>query len=163
MESATKLLTKCFVRLDQPEVELDEDDFGNDSAFGQDMDVTDENAQPLAKDPTIEKAQGAQTHEAVKISYDDYVKIRELLVLHIRRDEERETNESWTGIKKKDLIDWYLNLIEDELESVDDMNKQTKVVDLVIKRLVDVENVLITMDKDEHGEPFLVDNPDFEI
>uniref|UniRef100_A0AC34RLL0 DNA replication licensing factor MCM6 n=1 Tax=Panagrolaimus sp. JU765 TaxID=591449 RepID=A0AC34RLL0_9BILA len=166
VESATKLLKKCFVRVDQPEVELD-DDFGDDSAFGADASMesmNDENVRPVENDPTVEKAQGTQqAHESVKISYDDYVKIRELLVLHIRRDEDRETDENWKGVKRNALVQWYLSLIEENVDSIEELQKQTKVVELVIKRLTDVENVLLVMDRDDDGEPMLVDNPDFEI
>ena len=129
---------------------------------------TDENAEP--QDPPssdgIAKATGvsqASTQEPIKINYESYVKMRELFVLHIREDENRETDEVWPGVKRNDLVDWYLNLVEDELESVEDLEKQKKVALLVIKRLTDTENVLIEMDRDENGEPYLIDNPDFVI
>jgi DNA replication licensing factor MCM6 len=168
VESATKLLTKCFVRIDQPEVEL-EDSFNNDLSFNESAMDTDENAAPQDQDissDVITKATGVTqpTQESVKINYDSYIKMRELFVLHIRRDESREIDENWKGVKRNDLVEWYLNVIEDELESVEDLEKQKKVALLVIKRLTDTENVLIEMGQaEDDNEPYLIDNPDFDV
>uniref|UniRef100_A0A914YNP8 Mcm6 C-terminal winged-helix domain-containing protein n=1 Tax=Panagrolaimus superbus TaxID=310955 RepID=A0A914YNP8_9BILA len=131
------------------------------------MDI-DENTIPQDQSSdVISKATGVtqptSTQESIKINYDSYIKMRELFVLHIRRDESRETDENWKGVKRNDLVEWYLNVIEDELESVDDLEKQKKVALLVIKRLTDTENVLIEMDRAEDDEPYLIDNPDFDV
>jgi DNA replication licensing factor MCM6 len=69
-----------------------------------------------------------------KITYDKYMRISNLLVRRINEDE-LTTGE---GIKGEDLIQWYLEQIENELQSVEDHNIEMSLVRKVIKRLVKV-------------------------
>ncbi len=43
----------------------------------------------------------------LKISYEQYKRLRNMIVLHMREDQEKVVNiEEWEGIKQSDLVDW---------------------------------------------------------
>jgi len=43
----------------------------------------------------------------LKISFDQYTRLRNMVVLHVREDQERVENlDEWEGVKQSDIVDW---------------------------------------------------------
>lgn len=111
---------------------------------------------PTAKKPHIDPAR-------LKISFDVYKRISNLLVLHLRSLEEMEDeNDDWEGIKQSTLVDWYLEKIEPDLTSVDEYHVQKTICERIIGRLVKDDNVLIQLNPDEE-DPTLVVHPGYVV
>lgn len=79
--------------------------------------------------------------QKLKITHDKFVKIQSMVVLHLAQVE-RETN---TGLDREALVDWYLEALEGEFESAEDIDYEQKVFEKVLKRLVAVSPVLVAL------------------
>ncbi|EPZ36218.1 DNA replication licensing factor Mcm6 domain-containing protein [Rozella allomycis CSF55] len=91
------------------------------------------------------------------ISYDEYIKISQLLIFHIKKSEE-------TGIKKSQVIDWFLEQSEDEIHSEQDLIDLTKKVKGIIERLIHKDSVLIEFKSDDDSQDYpLVVHPNYSI
>ena len=52
-------------------------------------------------------AKGAGSPSKLKISFDQYTRLRNMVVLHVREDQERVENlDEWEGVKQSDIVDW---------------------------------------------------------
>jgi DNA replication licensing factor MCM6 len=69
-----------------------------------------------------------------KITYDKYMHILNLLVRRVN-DDESNTGE---GVEQEDLIVWYLEQIESELNSEQEMEAERELAVKVLKRMVKV-------------------------
>lgn len=48
--------------------------------------------------------------DKLKISYENYKKITNLLVMHMNQDEEKNSDKNdWNGIKQSQLVEWYFS------------------------------------------------------
>jgi hypothetical protein len=78
-------------------------------------------------------AEGAPAERAkLAIDYEKYRKISNAIVTRLRENEEEGKDE---GMTQSQVIDWYLEKIEDELDSEEALLQERKIVSLVIKRL----------------------------
>lgn len=58
----------------------------------------------------VPPAGGEVDPEKLKIKYDYYKRVSNMLVLHLRQEEDRNAaNDDWTGIKQSDLANWYVS------------------------------------------------------
>ncbi|VDD89778.1 unnamed protein product [Enterobius vermicularis] len=168
VNQASRLLSKSIVRVDQPDIALADDD-----DFLEQMDVIDQIGQD---NPNILKERnqevGGETESSVKpkidpkklrIKFENYKKISDMLVLHIRHEEDNEPEESevW-GVQEEDLVNWYLGMIEESLETEDDYHVQKTICERVIKRLVHEDGVLIEVPA-ESGSPRLIVHPNYVV
>lgn len=69
-----------------------------------------------------------------KITHDRFVQMQSLLILHISETEKRLTK----GVDRDELIDWYLEQKEEELQSIEDLEYEKELVGKVLKKLVKV-------------------------
>ncbi len=151
VKEAYRLLNKSIIRVDQPEVHLEEeeeeneeDEQGEEAAQPMDQDGEDANAASRA-DP--------QQKKQLRLSYEDYRAMANLMVHYLRR-REAETERSATsaggadtGTRKSDLLNWYLGEIEGEIESTEELSERKQVAEKVIDRLTYQDNVLIPLIK----------------
>lgn len=68
------------------------------------------------------------------ISHDKYMTLQSLVVLHLSQVE-RETGR---GVDRDELIDWYLELKEDEIQDVEELEYEKELVTKLLKKLVKV-------------------------
>lgn len=68
------------------------------------------------------------------ITHDKYMTLQSLIVLHLSAVE-RETGR---GIDRDELIDWYLELKEDELQDVEELEYEKELVTKMLRKLVKV-------------------------
>ncbi|KAG6017620.1 hypothetical protein E4U54_005725 [Claviceps lovelessii] len=74
------------------------------------------------------------------ITYDKYIKMVNMIVQRISDDE----NGSGGGVDGKELIDWYLESQEDDLEGEDSYNSEKILANMVLKKMVK-DNILMAL------------------
>ena len=68
------------------------------------------------------------------ITHDKYVSLQSLIVLHLSQVE-RDTG---TGMDKDELIDWYLELKEEEIQDVEELEYEKELITKMLRKLVKV-------------------------
>lgn len=80
-------------------------------------------------------ATGAQPKKTkVTISYDKYQMIKSLVVLRLS-EMERETGE---GVSRPEIVTWYLEQRENEIQTVEELENERMLVEKVITKLIKV-------------------------
>ncbi|XP_077525081.1 minichromosome maintenance 6 [Amblyomma americanum] len=207
VKEAYRLLNKSIIRVEQPDIHLYEEEEeeneaeggeGNAEAMQVDEppvngvngdahddadDVSDAHVirpkhkkkEAAAKKPHLTAAQ----QKALTLSYEDYKKTANLLVLHLLREESRmeateqtgAATEDESGVRRMDLINWYLKEVESEIETEEELIQRKTIVEKVIDRLVNRDHILIALSKsglksseadaEEDENPILVVHPNF--
>jgi len=103
-------------------------------------------APPAPADAAAEGAEGVAADQAAaqaargrhKISYAEYQRIGMMLVRYLNDqfEADKETTE-------EDLMDWYMESIENEIETEAQLYEKQRLVQNIIRRLVDRDNVII--------------------
>ncbi|KAJ6539697.1 MCM2/3/5 family-domain-containing protein [Mycena capillaripes] len=88
------------------------------------------------------------------ITHDQYITLQSLIVFHIAENE----RENGQGVSQEDLIDWYLEEKEPEMQDTSDADYQRELITKMIRKLVkdnyllevkgDVQDSLPSMDED---------------
>ena len=68
------------------------------------------------------------------ISHDQYVQLQGLIVMHLVQVE-RETGK---GVDKDELIDWYLELQEENIQDVEQLEYEKELITKMLRKLVKV-------------------------
>ncbi|KAI3616575.1 dna replication licensing factor mcm6 [Moniliophthora roreri] len=79
------------------------------------------------------------------ITHDKYMTLQSLIVLHLS-EVEREAGQ---GIDKDELIDWYLEQKESEIQDIDELEYEKELITKVLRKLVK-DNYLIEVRGDVH-------------
>jgi DNA replication licensing factor MCM6 len=94
-----------------------------------------------APDPTTPKPpqhdtgdEQASAKRRMVITHDKYMTLQSLIVLHLAAVE-RETGR---GIDRDELIDWYLEVKEEEIQDVDELEYEKELITKVLRKLVKV-------------------------
>lgn len=150
-------MNKSIIRVDQPDVHLEE---GEENEEDDEMEVDSEpptqpnghvngtiedTAEPSDTTQHDKSPQKAAPKKSIKLSYEDYKHMANLLVLNLRRMEEELEEQSGTGCRRSKLIAWYLREIESEIESEAELIERKTIVMKVIDRLVHHDNILIEL------------------
>lgn len=85
---------------------------------------------------------GSQPKPSLRLSFAEYQRISNLLVLHLRRAEEGEEEEE---LKKSAVVNWYLKEIESEIDSEEELVNRKGMIEKVIHRLVHYDHILIEL------------------
>lgn len=172
-KEAYRLLNKSIIRVEQPDIHLDEDD-----ELLAEMDMQDENQPPNDQIMETEETATELQKKKLTLSFEDYRNISNLLVLHMRAEEQKmessESESEWEGIRRDELINWYLEQVGDEIESEDDLIERKTLIEKVIDRLVNHDQVIIplrtTILKPKQGDggedeanPVLVVHPNYVV
>ncbi len=136
VHEAFRLLSKSIIRVEQPDIQFDENVEAMLHASKRTTETLGANdAEPVTQMDTEE---GAPAKANVKLSYDEYKRISNMLVYYIRKKEEDEDEDSEqaTGIHKSELVAWYLNEIEAQIENEEQLNEQNILIEKIIHRLI---------------------------
>ncbi|XP_076808665.1 DNA replication licensing factor MCM6-like [Clavelina lepadiformis] len=176
VKEAARLLNKSIIRVETPDINfIDEEDAmeaepvnGENGIAGTTDDKDEHQASPSPNEDAMKKTS--------KMSFDDYRRLSNMLVLYMRQREEEEEyamdEQSLTeGVKKSELVNWYLEQIADDLESEEELIEKKNIIDKVIYRLIHRDHVLIeleqTAQKDAEDAPrkesILVVHPNYVI
>lgn len=74
------------------------------------------------------------TKRRMVITHDKYMTLQSLIVMHLAAVE-RETGR---GIDRDELIDWYLEMKEEDIEDVDELEHEKELITKVLRKLVKV-------------------------
>jgi hypothetical protein len=91
-----------------------------------------------------EERKPKKAKKKVQISYDQYRSITEMLKLFLKQQE--DSGPEYRGTLWKDVVAWYLQLYKNDLTDLDAFEKQRKLVNQVIKRMIKVEGAIIEID-----------------
>ena len=187
VKEAFRLLNKSIIRVEQPDIHLDDDDI--DEAFTGDVDMGENGAnydtalvdEGENGDPELNTSgQNQVQKKKLTLSFEDYKNLSTMLVLHMRNEEARcEAEGSDSGMKRSDVVTWYLEQVADQIESEDELISRKNLIEKVIDRLIYHDQVIIplkttelrqpgksprrTEDEDEQDDPLLVVHPNYII
>jgi len=140
VQEGYRLLSKAIIHVDQPDIDLNE--YNRPTA-----------AVPTEEENMEEEVQEIQetTKDDMKISVDEYKRLTNMMVYQLRKmDEEQEASGTSTvmpGVKRRELINWVLEQLADEINSLDELARKKATLDKIIDRLVHVDEILIQLDK----------------
>jgi len=155
VKEAYRLLNKSIIRVDQPDVNLEEDD----------EPVPDDAME--TEDVTPDASAQESTKKQLKLTYEKYKKMSFLLIDHIRNKEselegDSEDNTDATPTRSG-VINWYLTEISGEIESEEELVEHKQIVEKVVDRLIYQDQVIVPLNNTVKGEedPFLVVHPNY--
>ncbi|KAL5338572.1 MCM2/3/5 family-domain-containing protein [Aspergillus crustosus] len=159
VREAFDLLRQSIVTVEKDDVEVEDDG----AAAAADADENDhemadhdrDGDSPMREDGPQQQQAQAQNQQAqnqdrpkTKITYDKYMKILNLVVRRVREDE----NQAGEGVEQEDLLVWYLEQIEAELNNEEDLARERGLAVKVLKRMVK-DNILMPI----YGEGLVED------
>ncbi|KAL2803410.1 MCM2/3/5 family-domain-containing protein [Aspergillus granulosus] len=155
VREAYDLLRQSIVTVEKDDVEVDDDEDASAARDGdeEDHEMADRDRDgdsPMREEPAEQQQQRAKT----KITYDKYMKILNLVVRRIREDEAQ----AGEGVEQEDLLVWYLEQIEVELNNEDDLQRERGLAVKVLKRMVK-DNILMPI----HGEGLVDDSSETPV
>ena len=134
VKEAYDLLRQSIVTVEKDDVEVDDEaadaDAGDDAEDQEMVDRDREGDSPMRD----EEEQPAPSRQKTKITYDKYMKILNLLVRRVNEDESR----SGEGVVEEELLTWYLEQLESELNTTEDFQRERDLAIKVLKRMVKV-------------------------
>jgi len=141
VEEAFKLLRQSIISVEKDDIDVDDDDDdefeGADFAAeidggldGDDADMAPANAAPTA--PMGDTSATPAPRAKITITHDKYHSMSRLMLSRINADEQ-ETGE---GVEENELKLWYLEQVEAELASPEDMERESDLASRVLKRMV---------------------------
>ncbi|BEJ12361.1 hypothetical protein CspHIS471_0208210 [Cutaneotrichosporon sp. HIS471] len=165
VKEAYSLLRQSIIHVEQDDLDLDDDDdvemngnganghgptpgpSGGDEAMDEDEDAAQiaalEAAESSHQAATASNGTPAPAQRRIRITYDKYMEIMNLCVLHLS-DIERTTGK---GVEREDLIAWYLEQKEEFLEDEEEAEYEHTLISKALTRLAK-DNYLLEM----HGE-----------
>lgn len=166
VKEAFRLLNKSIIRVEQPDIHLEEEE--------ENEDVDMEEATPVTQEETPVEKETTQPKKGLKLSYEDYKHLANLLVLYLRRQEEETLDQDSQGLRRSGLVSWYLREIEGDIDSEAELIERKTIVEKVIDRLVQHDHVLIELKQtglksktDQalviEDDPFIVVHPNYVI
>ncbi|KAM9012050.1 DNA replication licensing factor MCM6 [Ara ararauna] len=176
VKEAFRLLNKSIIRVETPDINLDQDDEQQMEDQEEQDGVTGEAEAAAGISGVVNGINGhsedvnkdVASKASLRLGFTEYQRISNLLVLHLRKAEEEEDDSS---LKKSELINWYLKEIESEIESEEELISKKKIIERVIHRLTHYDHILIELSqsglrgsKEEETfdeDPYLVVNPNY--
>jgi len=159
------LLNKSIIRVEQPDIDLDEDahepgavddideainevpDESMDDSRGDDDDAMDTRSVADDKSLSGSMTSSRPPKKKLKLTYEKFKNIANMLLLKMRKEEYEveEKGEESDGLKRSQIVDWYLNEIGDEIQTEDELLEQKEIVEKVIDRLIRKVNFNVTL------------------
>merc|ERR1719473_891493 len=73
-----------------------------------------------------------------KITYNEYQNIGQMLARHLKDCEDRSQQ-----VKEEDLIGWYMEQVEEDIQTEAQLFEKQHLVQLIISRLIDKDRVIV--------------------
>ncbi|KAE8291293.1 DNA replication licensing factor MCM6 [Larimichthys crocea] len=160
VKEAFRLLNKSIIRVETPDINLEQEDEMeeeeqqeedvnavpngvngiNGHVNGIDAHVNGVNGHVNGVNGHAEP--GSQPKPSLRLSFTEYRRISNLLVLHLRKAEEAEEEEE---LKKSAVVNWYLKEIESEIDSEEELVNKKGLIEKVLHRLVHYDHILIEL------------------
>ncbi|KAI0193827.1 MCM2/3/5 family-domain-containing protein [Astrocystis sublimbata] len=164
VDEGFNLLRQSIISVEHDDVEMDDDEYDEPEDSAALIAAADEaSGVPAASDTSVADAEGdeamgdaaAESSAARKktaITYEKYIAMVNLLVSRVNDDEASGSGE---GVDGEDLVQWYLEQREDELDSEEDYHSEMGVAKMVLKKMVK-DNILMAV----RGEGLPADGAD---
>jgi len=156
-------LNKSIIRVEQPDINFEEEEeetAGNEGRAEDDesemmrdapaplSDDEDGNAsepERMDEESNVGETQSGRPKKKLKISFEEYKSVSNLLLMYMRREENRSesTGVESEGLKRSQIVEWYLNEIGDDIESEQDLLEKKVLVEKIIDRLVKVKFIYL--------------------
>uniref|UniRef100_A0A673IGB9 DNA replication licensing factor MCM6 n=1 Tax=Sinocyclocheilus rhinocerous TaxID=307959 RepID=A0A673IGB9_9TELE len=159
VKEAFRLLNKSIIRVDSPDINFDQEQDDNSVNGEMGSFYVEKQEKPAAAKP------------ALRMSFAEYKRVSNLLVLHMQKMEQLDEESS---LKKSELINWYLKEMESEIDSEAELVAKKNLIEKVLYRLIHYDHIIIELTKtglkkiSEDGDepvmeedPFLVVNPNY--
>ncbi|PSN32621.1 DNA replication licensing factor Mcm6 [Blattella germanica] len=175
VKEAYRLLNKSIIRVEQPDIHLDEEE---EQMIDEPMDIdnnerTAPDAQNGSDAGTNRTEQEVQKKKKLTLSFEEYRSLSTMLIVHMRGEEvrsEREGKDS-EGLKRSDVVAWYLEQVQDQIETEDELLERKALVEKVLDRLIHHDQVIIALmktgleedDELSESDPLLVVHPNYII
>lgn len=169
VNEAYRLLNKSIIRVEQPDIHLGEEEHAG--AMEVDENVPD-NGQ-AGENP--EETQ-VVTKKTFSLTFDEYKNLSNMLILYLREEEAKcvAQGTDTEGIKKSALVEWYLEQIQEMLETEEDLIERKLLVERLVDRLITHDQVLIPLrtgdlkqkgvDQEmEEDDPLLMVHPNYVV
>ncbi|KZM23961.1 DNA helicase [Ascochyta rabiei] len=148
VKEAYNLLRQSIISVEKDDVEMeDEDDeavlAAAAAAEGEDNAAMDERARTETPAPA--------PREKTKITHDKYVAMRNMFVRRVNEDQE----ETQDGVEEEELLVWYLEQKENEMETQEDMEAERVLAKKVLKKVVKEQYLMLIRGEglaDEQGQ-----------
>ncbi|MEQ2314796.1 Zygotic DNA replication licensing factor mcm6-B [Ameca splendens] len=175
VKEAFRLLNKSIIRVETPDINLEQEEEleeeeqqqedGNNVPNGVNGHVNGINGHVDGVNGHPDN--GGQPKPSLRLSFAEYKRISNLLVLHLRRAEDAEEEEE---LRKTAVVNWYLTEIESEIDSEEELINRKGLIEKVIDRLVHYDHILIELtqaglkgseSESSEGDVVLVVNPNY--
>eukprot|EP00041_Stephanoeca_diplocostata_P031140 m.963602 g.963602 ORF g.963602 m.963602 type:complete len:356 (+) comp23896_c0_seq5:89-1156(+) len=183
---ACRLLRKSIVQVQSEDIDLQEAE--QDDALNAAMDAVMEEAdgstgaaqpehdatsaastpqklpQDESDDVAVEGDAQPTPKKHVSISYDKYTSIATMIIHHLRQLEDSSEEADFVGGTTDDVVNWYLETQEENLETEEQVAEEARIVRLVLYRMVHVDNVILELedatlggesDEDDDGDSMM--------
>ncbi|KAF2226907.1 MCM2/3/5 family-domain-containing protein [Elsinoe ampelina] len=130
VDEAFGLLRQSIVLVEKDDVEMDDED---EDAAQADQDMDDDEVGGEEEQQTA-----AGVKQRTQVKYDKYMSVLNHMVRRVNDDQD----ESGDGVSEEDLVVWYLEQVEGEMESAEDLEAEGVLARKVLKRMVK-ENILM--------------------
>lgn len=181
------MLRQSIIHVEQDDVDFDEDESKNPEGgadestqdvemSGADMDTTDASfseSAPITNVATAGSSAGALTSSPrggqadlvppgppkrrMVITHDKFVQLQSLIVLHLSQVEQA----TGKGVDREELIDWYLEFKENELQDVEALEYERELITKMLRKLVKVRASCSS--REENANTCLQDNYLIEV
>uniref|UniRef100_A0A671PN70 DNA replication licensing factor MCM6 n=1 Tax=Sinocyclocheilus anshuiensis TaxID=1608454 RepID=A0A671PN70_9TELE len=111
VKEAFRLLNKSIIRVDSPDINFDQEQDDN----------------------SVNGEMGTAAKPALRMSFAEYKRVSNLLVLHMQKMEQLDEESS---LKKSELINWYLKEMESEIDSEAELIAKKNLIEKVLYRLI---------------------------
>uniref|UniRef100_A0A0N5B2F8 DNA replication licensing factor MCM6 n=1 Tax=Strongyloides papillosus TaxID=174720 RepID=A0A0N5B2F8_STREA len=152
---AAELLKASIIRVVQPDIALDD-------GFDDDNDEIVDKENQLNKANIIGATlESPPRKQPLKVTWEVYKKISDLLILHLNSEEEKnEKVDDYEGLRKSELVEWYLEMISEEIETEEQLNHHKNICEKIIDRLITDDGVLLKVNEEDISEnPLLIVHP----
>lgn len=136
VDEAFNLLKQSIISVEKDDVEFEdeEDHVMADAVAGAAAADHDGDSSMDQVDRQLASQASAPVKQKTQISWDDFNRMQKMLMQRVNEDE----NTTGDGVEQEDLIVWYLEQIEEQLQSQEDVEAQRALTKKVIRRLVKV-------------------------
>ncbi|KAJ8715612.1 hypothetical protein PYW07_010094 [Mythimna separata] len=174
VHEAYRLLNKSIIRVEQPDIHLDEDDPQYEPSMDVDQELPNGGTNgdaPVNGDSAPKKK--------LTLSFEEYKSLSDMLVVFMRKEEvEAETRgEESAGMRKSAVVSWYLEQLvsQGQIENEDELLERKTLVEKVIDRLMYHDQVIIPLsttglkasqkssDQEVEDDPLLVVHPNYVV
>lgn len=138
VKESYRLLNKSIIRVEQPDIHLDDEDDEQLALAMDDEDATPQQDVQEENGHTAENGHDAAPKKKLTLSFDEYRNLSNMLVIHMRGEEARFESEELQseGIKKTDLINWYLEQVGEQIETEEELVERKTLIEKVVDRLI---------------------------